>query len=219
MKREYIRTGHRLVKNMHDSIKKYIERLSNLRINFIFQKYISKFTPNKHNNKKLWKMSRILKGRYTKLSFLKKDDSVLLTNKEKADALSDSFLNNHTITNNTTANSFTARQVKRCTNRIKNDATRNIDPTTFTKPKEVKEIIRLSPNNKAPGEDTVTNLMLKESSRKTIIALMYIMNACIMLSYFPDKWKSSTTMPIHKPGKPTHDVSAYRPISLLSCIS
>lgn len=61
--------------------------------------------------------------------------------------------------------------------------------------------------------------MMKNSSRKCIIAITYIMNACIMLSYFPAAWKSAVTVPIRKPGKPGTEVSSYRPISLLSALS
>lgn len=59
LKRGYLRTGHRLIKNMYDNVKKYVEKLSNTRINYVFQKYVSKFVPNQNNNKKLENVQNI----------------------------------------------------------------------------------------------------------------------------------------------------------------
>lgn len=99
------------------------------------------------------------------------------------------------------------------------DTSKNNDATTLAKPKEIREIIHYLPNNKAPGKDGVTNLKLKNSSRKAIVAFTYIINACIVLSYFPDKWQAASMLPIWKPGKPVQDVTPYRPVSLLSALS
>lgn len=57
--------------------------------------------------------------------------------------------------------------------------------------------------------------MLKNCSHKFIVALTYIRNACLKLSYFPTKWKEAVTVPIRKPGKPASDVFSYKQISLL----
>ena len=59
---------------------------------------------------------------------------------------------------------------------------------------------------------------MKNCSRKSIVALVYILNACLALSYFPAAWKKANVIPVRKPGKPGHDVSSYHPISLLSLL-
>lgn len=58
--------------------------------------------------------------------------------------------------------------------------------------------------------------MMKNCSRKYIVAFTYVLNACLLLSYFPNAWKSALTVPIRKPNKPGDDAGSYRPISLLS---
>ena len=60
--------------------------------------------------------------------------------------------------------------------------------------------------------------MVKNSSRKCLVALTYILNACLMLSYFPDNWKKAVVVPIRKPHKPGDEVTSYWPISLLSIL-
>lgn len=49
--------------------------------------------------------------------------------------------------------------------------------------------------------------------------LTTLFNAILRVGYFPDLWKISQVIMIHKPGKPVHGVTSYRPISLLPIIS
>lgn len=55
----------------------------------------------------------------------------------------------------------------------------------FTNPREIKEIINVISSKKAPGIDHVQNIVLKNASKKSLVQLMYIINASITLSYFP----------------------------------
>lgn len=49
--------------------------------------------------------------------------------------------------------------------------------------------------------------------------LTLIINCCLLLSYFPQKWKHAKVVAIKKPNKPPSQPTSYRPISLLSSIS
>lgn len=49
--------------------------------------------------------------------------------------------------------------------------------------------------------------------------LALIINACLKLSYFPEKWKHAKVIAIKKPNKPGSLPSSHRPISLLSSLS
>ncbi len=48
---------------------------------------------------------------------------------------------------------------------------------------------------------------------------MHIMNAAFRIQYVPMLWKIAEVIMIPKPGKPPHEVSSYRPISLLPVLS
>lgn len=84
---------------------------------------------------------------------------------------------------------------------------------------EVKKEISNLKNKKAPGFDLITAEILKQLPKKAIVFITILYNACLRLQYFPAIWKVSIINMIKKPGKPPHEVSSYRPISLLSILS
>ena len=51
------------------------------------------------------------------------------------------------------------------------------------------------------------------------LLLLFLFNRSWYSHNFPSCWKSTTIIPIHKPGKPTFSPFSSRPISLISCIS
>lgn len=61
--------------------------------------------------------------------------------------------------------------------------------------------------------------MIKELPEIALVKLQCIVNACFRLRYVPRHWKIAEVIVIPKPGKPTSDVSSYRPISLLPVMS
>ena len=88
---------------------------------------------------------------------------------------------------------------------------------------EVKtEITRLN-TCKAPGYDLITGQILKHLPYKTTALLTLLFNRILTLSYFPVIWKYAEIIMIPKPGKPPHEPTSYRPISLLpitrSCLN
>lgn len=86
-------------------------------------------------------------------------------------------------------------------------------------PKEVQSIISKLPSKKAPGHDRITNHLLKNSHQTIYQYITAIANAVFRLHTFPSRWKTAIVIVIHKTGKPRHEPSSYRPISLLSSIS
>jgi hypothetical protein len=84
-----------------------------------------------------------------------------------------------------------------------------------TSPSELKEAIKKLTNNKAPGEDEIRNIIIKNFSNKAIVQLHYIINAVVQLQYFPRAWKNAIVIPIPKAGKKS-DPGNFRPISLLN---
>lgn len=86
-------------------------------------------------------------------------------------------------------------------------------------PREIAKYIKKLKNNKAPGFDLITGMILKKLPRKAIVLLTKIVNSMLSIGHFPSVWKFSKLIPIYKNGKDSKLVSSYRPISLLSQLS
>lgn len=92
-------------------------------------------------------------------------------------------------------------------------------PIRPTSTDEVATIIRDQHAKKAPGQDRITNKVLKNLPTHLICLLAVIFNALLAASAFPAQWKEAIVIGFHKPNKPRNRASSYRPISLLNTIS
>ena len=74
--------------------------------------------------------------------------------------------------------------------------------------------------NKACGFDLITHThtLLKESVNILYLPLSTLFNKSINVNVFPAKWKMANVIPIYK-SKDSSNITNYRPISLLSCLS
>ena len=87
-------------------------------------------------------------------------------------------------------------------------------------PKEVaNEITNNLNSKKSPGFDLITGTILKQFPKKAIMKLTTLINAAFRLKYVPSLWKIAEVIMIPKPGKPPHETTSYRPISILPIIS
>ncbi|GFV89415.1 nucleic-acid-binding protein from transposon X-element [Trichonephila clavipes] len=94
-------------------------------------------------------------------------------------------------------------------------------PNSFIEPALPDEIIHYIKHvnaKKAPGQDSITNRMLKNFPIKLILILTILINKILKFNHFRDNWKEAIIFPINKPGKDPHLASSYRSISLLSTI-
>ena len=80
------------------------------------------------------------------------------------------------------------------------------------------KIIKKLPNNKALGEDQITNRVIKNLSMKAIRKLTDITNAVIQHNHYPKKFKKAINPPILKPNKTKPNPETYGPISKLSTL-
>ncbi len=71
----------------------------------------------------------------------------------------------------------------------------------------------------APGEDGITNKVLKRLPRPYLEQLTRIFNASFRLHYVPSCWKVATVIMLPKPLKDPNLPESYRPISLLNTLS
>lgn len=92
-------------------------------------------------------------------------------------------------------------------------------PAKHTSPSEIKFLISKLKVKKAPGYDLITNKILNNLPKKTIILITYIFNSMLRISYIPSIWKLSTIIVIPKPNKPKNEITSYRPISLLPTLA
>ena len=72
-------------------------------------------------------------------------------------------------------------------------------------------------HRKAPGEDTLTSEILRQTFKLFPNTFTEIYNKCLRRGHFPKQWKTAVIIPLIKPGKEeTNDAQKYRPISLLN---
>ena len=91
----------------------------------------------------------------------------------------------------------------------------NNDPlTAHITPGDLTNIIKYT-KNKAPGPSTINKPILQHLPPNMIHRLCTIFNASLACGHFPSIFKSATTVLIPKPNLSIHEVTSYRPISLL----
>ena len=81
----------------------------------------------------------------------------------------------------------------------------------------IKEMIKYSPKNKAPGNSLITNEILKVTSSTTTKVIVEWFKFCILSGTVPQGWCEAIIVPVFKKGD-TSEISNYRPISLLENI-
>ena len=85
---------------------------------------------------------------------------------------------------------------------------------------EIETALRSLENNKAPGLDSILNESLKYGGDMLVEALQVLFNFILKVGICPTIWRKATIHLIFKEGGlDPLDASAYRPISLTSCLS
>ena len=69
----------------------------------------------------------------------------------------------------------------------------------------------------AVGPDDIHYQMLKHLPKEALQMLLEALNNIWYSGNFPDSWRTSTVIPVPKPGRDKSDSSNYRPIALTSC--
>jgi hypothetical protein len=208
-------------RNSRDPLLKLIIKSLNKRIQRAITEYHSncwnsKLQTFKTTDNKFWKLAKLIKNRNRTIPTLKKDGRLLSTEQEKVDAIADCFQRAHCLTVHDTSPHEV--EVNSFLERLRSESFVNSDASTYTKPSEIKTILRLLKNGKAPGLDGINNRHIKNLPRKAIVLLTHIFNNCLRIGYFPKRWKHAKVVAIHKANKDATLPGNYRPISLLSAI-
>lgn len=78
-------------------------------------------------------------------------------------------------------------------------------------------LMRLKPKRSA-GPDGIPAFVVSDCSGVLEEPLTHIYNLCLDTSYFPERWKVTRVIPVHKGGAGT-EVNGFRPVAILSTIA
>ena len=162
----------------------------------------------------IWSMTKALTNENTdNIPTLHADTGLVFSDKDKAEALARNFEKVHYLTLNL---GDEATEILTC-DTYRHIKRKQIDTDTIqlVTPREVQQAIKYTKPKKAPGNDNIQNILLKNLPKRGVVQLHYIINASCRLSYFPLAWKHATVLAFKKPGKDKLFPQNYRPISLL----
>jgi hypothetical protein len=174
----------------------------------------------KTNDNTLWKLASSRTKKRSEIPPITDSNNIeAISDEQKTECLASYFQGVH---NNSTASNPKQLKIEAIINKTINRQT-NLNheyiKNVITNPREVGGILHKLKNNKATGEDSVDNVVIKRMSRKAKVQLTYLINGALKLNYFPKQYKNSIVIPIPKTGKNPKKVESYRPISLLNSIS
>lgn len=215
LRKSWQRNRNPILKLIINRMEKDIKREINKIRNDNWQIKLSNIEPS---NQSVWSTARMLKSHKRLIPPIEKDNSTFISSKEKAEVIATEFAKNHENPLSDSEIIFTSEVNERVTNYF-NRSTSEFCCNDLADEEELISIIKKLKNKKSPGIDGVNNSLIKKLPSRGIFYLLYIVNACLKISYFPDRWKLGKVTPILKVGKDPTDPSSYRPISLLSSIS
>jgi hypothetical protein len=213
----YQRTGHNNYKNQVQNLNRAIKtKLANHK-NSQWDKLLRNA---KTKDNSLWKLARSrTKKRSEILPITDSNNKEAINDQQKTECLASYFQNVH---NNSIASNTKQSKIETLIDEIINrpnsfdhEHIKNI----ITNPREIKYIIHKLKYNKATGEDSIDNVIIKNISKKAKVQLTYLIRGALKLNYFPNQYKIAIVIPIPKTGKNPTKVESYRPISLLNSIS
>lgn len=166
----------------------------------------------------LWRACARLKPKNNEIPpLVNENGECAVTDEQKASSLAQSFNKAHALP--TQKNRTLKRVAESSLCQAINNSAITFPAKDLATLTEIKNLIKTLKNKKAPGKDKIPNIAIKNLPGIAIAHIKNIINACLKLCYFPDSWKLSIVIPIHKSNKNKSSPSSYRPISLLSSLS
>ena len=208
LRRIWHRTRHPADKNAFNNASNATRRAISDARQKSLQQYLEGLSPEADKDYSLWKATRRFKRPHVQVPPIKDQNGHwICRDQDKAELFAQHL-----------ATVFTPNDIQSDI-----DPVVTLQPDEPTKPFTPMEIANEIDSNinpkKSPGIDDISPSVLKELSRKAVVMLTYLYNACLRLKYIPLAFKTAQIIMLQKPGKPPSAVSSYRPISLLTSIS
>lgn len=218
-RRKLHRTNDLCAKAILSSITKQVNQLvkENIRIdrNRNWDTFLSSM---KTGSQSFWKVTKKLNNsRKVGIPYLRVNNLDVFDDEQKVNYIADNFEKSHSLTTN--MHHSVEKKVKRMLNTLQNHLDPNNDKNSYTSVDEILGIIKEQKNGKAPGNDKINSIMIKQIPEIALKLLCKIFNYCLKYSFFPDTFKIAKIVPVYKPGKDAKDPTSYRPISMLSTLS
>lgn len=195
-----------MLNNLTQQLSREIKELKNETIST----YLRDLTNDSSTDYSLWKATKIIKRPIMQVPPIRRTDGKWARNNEqKAQQFAEHL-----------ENIFQPNEQQEDEVIIEEEIVQENEEIKLATPTEVKNEIKNNINpKKAPGFDLITGEVLKQLPRKGIVKLTNLINAAFRLKYVPRLWKVAEVIMIPKPGKPPHEATSYRPISLLPVMS
>jgi len=191
--------------NLTSQIKEEIKKLKN----YTISEFLRELTNDSSTEYALWKTTKNLKRPIMQTPPIKNMDGSWTRNNEQKALRFAEHLENIFQPNTTESTEVQPDVIRQGSVEI-----------PLISPAEVKREIKTNINpKKSPGFDLSTGQILKELPRKFLTKLTNLINTSFCLKYVPQLWKVAEVVMIPKPGKPPHETTSYRPISLLPIMS
>jgi hypothetical protein len=209
-----------ITKPTFDNKLKYTKYRNNLNLLLRLSKksYItSKITANKDNTKEMWKTLNNLLGRNKKTQspdfFISANGERITDNQIIAQRFNDFFAN---------IGITLANKISEPPNNEKPSMTQHYNSNSMfmypTTPNEILKICSTLKNSNSSGDDDISNNLLKQIIPSICDVLSHIFNLSLTTGVVPSLLKQANITPVFKAGD-RHDVTNYRPISILTSIS
>lgn len=189
------------------------------RINRLKQEYLeNEIKKLDVNDNTLWKNISKFENKTLKINNIKVNNVSITNDSEIANALAENYEKIYQGNEEHRDEEF-EEEVRKEMENIQNEIIIKEEMVEYTNKTEIKEIIRTLKNRKAPGEEGIQGIVIKNLPDNIIEILEDIYNSAILHSHFPNIWKNARIIPIKKPNKDPTQPSSYRPISLLPILS